>query len=85
MAGPAGLRAALLKHKDAFVISFTESLMTYGVGRRVEFYDMPAIRNIVQEAARDNYRISAFILGVVKSPAFQMTKADRHTLTTEER
>jgi hypothetical protein len=85
MAGPAGLRAALIKHKDAFLLSFTESLMTYGVGRRIEFYDMPAIRTIVRDAARDDYRMSAFILGVVKSAAFQMTKAERDTLTTEER
>ena len=85
MAGPAGLRAALLKHKDAFLLSFTESLMTYGVGRRVEFYDMPAIRTIVRDTARDDYRMSAFILGVVKSAPFQMTRAGRDTLTTEER
>jgi hypothetical protein len=85
MAGPAGLRAALLKHKDAFVLSFTENLMTYGLGRRVEFYDMPAVRAIVKDAARNEYRISSFILGVIKSPAFQMSKAPGNTLTTDER
>jgi hypothetical protein len=83
MAGPAGLRAALVKHKDAFLLSFTESLMTYGLGRRLEFYDMPAIRAIVKDAARNDHRMSAFILGVVKSPAFQMTKAEGDMLTTD--
>jgi hypothetical protein len=85
MAGPAGLRAALLKHKDAFLLSFTENLMTYGLGRRVEYFDMPAIRAIVHDAAKNDNRISSFILGVVKSPAFQMTKAEGTTLTTDER
>ena len=85
MAGPAGLRAALVKHKDAFLLSFTESLMTYGLGRRVEHYDMPAIRAIVKEAARNDNRISSFIVGVVKSPAFQMTRTEDRTITTEER
>ena len=51
MDGPAGLRAALLKHADLFVLSFTENLMTYALGRRVEHYDMPAVRAIVREAA----------------------------------
>jgi hypothetical protein len=83
MAGPAGLRAALVKHKDAFLLSFTESFMTYGLGRRVEYYDMPAIRTIVRDAARNDHRMSAFVLGVVKSPAFQMMKADGDTLTTD--
>ena len=52
MEGPAGLRAALLKHKDAFLLSFTENLMTYALGRRVEAYDMPAVRAIIREAAK---------------------------------
>jgi hypothetical protein len=81
MAGPAGLRAALLKNKDTFLQAFTENLMTYGLGRRVEFYDMPAIRQIVRDAAKHDYRISAFILSVVKSPAFQMSAAEPRELT----
>jgi len=76
MDGPAGLRAALLQHADLFVLSFTENLMTYALGRRVEYYDMPAIRKIAREAARQDYRISSFILGIVKSSAFQMSTAD---------
>jgi hypothetical protein len=50
--------------------------MTYALGRRVEFYDMPAVRQIVRDAGKADYRISSFILNVIKSPAFQMTAAD---------
>ena len=81
MDGPAGLRAALLKHQGAFVLSFTESLMTYALGRRIEHYDMPAVRTIVRDAAKNNNRISSFLVGIVRSPAFQMSKAE-DTLTT---
>jgi hypothetical protein len=76
MDGPVGLRTALLKHADVFTLSFTESLMTYALGRRVEFYDMPAIRQIVRDAAKNEYRLSSFILNVVKSPAFQMSAVE---------
>lgn len=76
MSGPNGLRAALLKHQDMFFTSFTESLLTYSLGRRVEYFDMPAIRKIVRDAAKDNNRFSAFVLGVVNSRAFQMSRAD---------
>jgi hypothetical protein len=74
--GPADLRRAILKYSDAFIGNFTENLMTYAVGRRVQYYDMPAVREIMREAARDNNRLSAVILGVVKSPPFQMSKAE---------
>jgi hypothetical protein len=75
--GPVGLRAALMKHSDAFVLSFTENLMTYALGRRVEFYDMPAIRQITRDASKNDNRLSAFILGVAKSNAFQMSRAEK--------
>src|SRR5688572_27843226 len=75
MNGPAGLRAALLKHQDMFVLSFTERLMTYALGRRVEPFDMPAIRKIIRDAAKENNRFSAFVMGVVNSRAFQMSRA----------
>jgi hypothetical protein len=84
MQGPQGLREALLKHADVFTLSFTESLMTYGLGRRVEHYDMPAIRAIVRDAAKNDYRMSQFILGVAKSSAFQMGRAEAAE-TTEAR
>ena len=76
MDGPGGLRDALLKHSDMFLTSFTESLMTYGLGRRLEYTDMPAVRAIVRDAGRTGDRLSAFVLGVVNSSAFQMGVAD---------
>jgi mono/diheme cytochrome c family protein len=69
--GPAGLREALLKHKDVFLQTFTENLMTYALGRRVEYYDMPTVRAIVRDAAQHDYKLSSFVLGIVNSPAFR--------------
>jgi hypothetical protein len=76
MDGPAGLRAALLKHQDVVLRSFTERLMTYALGRRIEAADMPAVRSIVRAAEADNYRISSFIEGIVASSAFRMSGGD---------
>jgi hypothetical protein len=73
--GPIDLRNALLKHKDAIVLSFVESLMTYALGRQVEYYDMPAVRAIARDAAKNSYRMSSFLSGVVNSAAFRMAKA----------
>jgi hypothetical protein len=84
MSGPNGLRAALLKHQDMFFTSFTESLMTYALGRRVEYFDMPAIRRIIRDAAKDNNRFSAYALGVVNSRAFQMSRAEAATTTNDD-
>jgi hypothetical protein len=83
MNGPAGLRAALLKHQDMFVLSFTERLMTYSLGRRVEYFDAPLIRKITREAAKRNNKFSAFVMGIVTSPAFQMSKAEVVDTTVE--
>jgi mono/diheme cytochrome c family protein len=68
--GIADLRAALLRRSEVITSHFTESLMAYALGRRIEAADMPAIRRIVREAAKQDYKMSALILGVVKSPAF---------------
>jgi len=76
MDGPAGLRQALLKHQDVFLLSFTEHLMTYALGRRIESYDMPVVRGILREAAKSNYRMSAFITGVTTSAPFRMGKLE---------
>jgi hypothetical protein len=73
--GPVALRNALLRHQDVIMLSFTESLMTYALGRRVEYYDMPAVRQIVRDTARDRYRFSSIVLGIVKSAPFQMRRA----------
>ena len=70
--GPASLRRAILDRSDMFVITMTEKLMTYGVGRGVRHYDQPAIRSIVRNAANENYKFSSLVLGIVKSEPFQM-------------
>ena len=75
--GPAGLRSAILRHKDAFLTSFTTSLMTYALGRRVEAADMPTVRQIIRNAAIKDYKTSAFINGVIDSAAFQMARAPK--------
>jgi hypothetical protein len=73
--GPPSLRAAILKYRDVFVTSFTERLMTYALGRRMEFYDMPTVRAIVNDAAKNDYKMSSFINGVIGSAAFQRGRA----------
>jgi mono/diheme cytochrome c family protein len=84
MDGPRGLQQALLKHSDVFLLSFTENLMTYALGRRIEYTDMPAIRAIVRDAAKNDNRMSSFILGVANSAAFRMAKpAEPRQLTTD--
>jgi len=70
--GPSGLRNQLLKYSPQFVRFSVEKLMTYGVGRGTEYYDMPQVRDIVEAAADDNYSFSSLVLGVVNSPQFQM-------------
>ena len=70
--GPASLRQALLDRSDVFLTTMTEKLMTYGLGRGVRYFDMPAIRAIVRDAAKNDDRLSAFVLGVVQSSPFQM-------------
>ena len=72
--GAAGLRAALLERPDLFVTTLTEKLLTYALGRGVEYYDAPAIRAIAGAAAADGHRFSTLILGVIKSPPFQMRR-----------
>jgi hypothetical protein len=72
--GPDGLRDALLRHKDVVLLGFTRSLMTYALGRRVEAFDMPAVRRIIRDAEAQDYRLSAFVSGIVESDAFRMAK-----------
>ena len=82
LSGPADLRDALVKRSDVVLLSFTESLMTYALGRPIEHSDMPAIRAIVREAARNGNRMSSFISGVVTSAAFRMAKAESSSALT---
>ena len=73
---PGDLREALIERPIPLVRTFTENLMAYALGRRIEYYDKPAIRTIAAEAEANDYRISSFVLGVVKSDAFQMRRAE---------
>ena len=69
--GSDDLMKALMVRSDLFVTNFTQKLMTYALGRAVDYRDMPAVRSVVQRAGRENYRVGALILGVVQSPAFR--------------
>ena len=71
--GLSGLRALLLEQPEQFPRTVAEKLLAYALGRRLEYYDRPAVRKIVRDAAAHNYRWSAIILGVVESPAFLMS------------
>jgi hypothetical protein len=77
--GPVALRKALLKRQEIVLRTFTENLMAYALGRRLEHFDMPAVRTIVRDAALLQNKFSAYVLGVVKSPAFQMSRAETKT------
>jgi hypothetical protein len=73
--GVDSLRKALLKNPEMFVQTFTEKLMTYSLGRGISYYDMPAVRAIVRDAATKDNRFSAIVMGIVKSTPFQMRTA----------
>jgi hypothetical protein len=74
--GPDGLTQLMLgKYRDDFVRTATEKLLTYALGRGVEYYDNPAVREIVRQASHDNYRWSALVTAIVKSTPFQMRRA----------
>jgi cytochrome c551/c552 len=72
--GPVTLRQALLARSDVFVRSFTARLLTYALGRRLEYYDMPVVRTIDAEAAGQDNRFEAIVLGIVRSAPFQMSR-----------
>jgi len=65
------LRKALVRQPETFVSTVTEKLMTYALGRGTGYYDMPAIRSIVRDSAKTNYKFSSLILGIVNSTPFQ--------------
>jgi hypothetical protein len=70
--GPASLRRALLSRSSVFVQTMTEKLLTYGAGRALRYYDMPVVRSIAREAARNDNKFSSLIVCIVKSDPFQM-------------
>ncbi len=69
---PADLRGFLLRYSEQFVRTTAEKLLTYALGRGVEYYDMPVVRSVVSDAAKDDYRFGALIAAVVKSEPFLM-------------
>jgi hypothetical protein len=73
--GVTGLRQALLNRSDRFIATVAEKLLTYGLGRGLEYYDAPAVRAMVREAAANDNRLSAIILGIAKSSPFQMRRS----------
>ena len=73
--GPGGLRRALLRRPDSFVATVTEKLLTYALGRGLEYYDMPAVRKIVRENASNSYRLKDLIVGIIDSVPFQMRQS----------
>jgi hypothetical protein len=74
--GPASLRKAILHHSDAFLGTFAENLLSYGLGRVLEPSDMPFVRNIARNADSKGDRFSVFVMGVINSAPFQMRKAE---------
>jgi hypothetical protein len=73
--GIAGLRDFLASHPERFARAFTEKLLMYALGRNVQYYDAPAVRAIVRDAANDNYAFASIVAGIVRSVPFQMRNA----------
>jgi hypothetical protein len=74
MTGLDGLVQAMLGHQDTFLRVFTENLMAYALGRQVEYFDMPTVRRVIRRASSNGNRFSSYVLGIVHSDAFQMTR-----------
>jgi hypothetical protein len=82
--GPDDLRQALLRRPEQFAQTFTEGLLTYATGRKLEYYDMPTVRRIVRETAARDYRFSALVQAVVHSEQFRMRRAPRQAAANRE-
>lgn len=74
--GPASLRQAVLSHSDAFLSTFTENLLAYGLGRVIDYRDMPVVRAIDRDAEKNDYRFSTYVMGIVNSPPFRMRRTE---------
>ena len=83
--GPADFRRALLNHRDAFALNLTQKLLTYALGRGVEYQDMPLLRKIVKESASSNYRFSSLVMSIVTSDPFQLNMKESAELTRAAR
>ena len=77
--GPISVRQAVLGRSAAFIGNFTEKLLAYGMGRVLDYRDMPVVRSVVREASENNHRFSSFVVAIVGSRAFQMNKAPEST------
>jgi hypothetical protein len=79
ISGPDGVRRALVDRPDhQFVQALTENLMTYALGRSLDYHDMPTVRRIVRNAAKDDYRFKSIVLGVISSDAFRKRETEGH-------
>ena len=79
--GPVALRNAIMRHPEQFVRTLTEKMLTYGLGRGLEYYDMPTVRGIARDASRTDYKFSSIVLGIVKSTPFQMRRVQDAPVT----
>lgn len=70
--GLAGVKQLILKDPQRFVAAVTDKLLMYGIGRNVQYFDAPAVRRIVRDAAANDYKFDALVLGVIQSAPFQM-------------
>ena len=76
VAGASDLRRALVAKPDKFVQALTENLLTFGLGKSMDYRDMPTVRAIVHRAAKDDYRFESIVLGIVSSDAFRKREAE---------
>jgi len=83
--GPVALRNALLRRRDVFVHTVTEKLLTYALGRSLDFNDMPTVRTIARQSAAQDNRWSSLVMGIVMSPPFQMRTAPSSPVTATAR
>ncbi|HWZ29998.1 MAG TPA: DUF1592 domain-containing protein [Bryobacteraceae bacterium] len=74
--GPASLRKAIVSHSDVFISTLTENLLAYGLGRVIDYREMPVVRSIERDVARDGNRFSSIVLAIVRSIPFQMRRAE---------
>ena len=72
--GPVELRAQLASHPAMFAQALTERLMMYALNRELEYFDMPQVRAVVRGAAKDNYKLSSIVLGIVNTEAFRKVR-----------
>ena len=82
--GPADLLALLAQEPTQFATVVTEKLLTYGLGRGMEYYDAPAVRQVIRTSAGDDYSLASLIVGIVQSTPFQMRLAKVETEITAQ-